>query len=56
MSDRAIYLRDQADKCEWHAAQIEDVVTQAALRRLAAKYVVEANKIDAQEIAGPQFD
>ena len=42
MSSRSIYLRDQAAKCEWHADNIRDVETQAALRKLAAKYVAEA--------------
>jgi hypothetical protein len=30
-SSRPIYLRDQADKCRWHASQIADAETQAEL-------------------------
>jgi len=35
MSERSIYLRDQAEKCRWHANAISDSQTQVALRKLA---------------------
>ena len=46
MSERSIYLRDQADKCRWHANNIGDSETQAALRKLAAEYVIQANEVE----------
>jgi hypothetical protein len=49
MSERSVYLRDQAEKCIRHAAAITDALTQAALRRLAAEYVVEATDIETKE-------
>ena len=52
MSSRTIYLRDQAAKCEWHADNIRDVETQAALRKLAAKYVAQAEEIESKESGG----
>jgi hypothetical protein len=52
MSPRSIYLRDQAAKCEWHADNIRDVETQAALRKLAAKYVAQAEEIESKESTG----
>jgi hypothetical protein len=48
MSDRSIYLRDQAAKCRWHANNIGDTQTQVALRKLAAVYVAEAEDIEAK--------
>ena len=51
MSSRTIYLRDQAAKCEWHADNIRDVETQAALRKLAADCVAEAEDIESKELA-----
>ena len=52
MSSRSIYLRDQADKCEWHAQNIGDSETQVRLRKLAAKYVVQADEIESKESGG----
>jgi hypothetical protein len=49
MSPRSIYLRDQADKCQRHATAMTDTGTQAALRRLATEYIVEATKIENHE-------
>jgi hypothetical protein len=49
MSERSIYLRDQAAKCEAHARSMTDDVTQAELRKLAAEYVVQAAEIDNSE-------
>jgi hypothetical protein len=52
MSSRSVYLRDQAAKCEWHANNIRDVETQAALRKLAARYLAEAEDIESKESGG----
>jgi hypothetical protein len=49
MSERSIYLRDQADKCRWHAQNIGDAETQEALRNLAAEYVERAIQIESKE-------
>lgn len=46
MSERSVYLRDQADKCEWHASRMTDHETIAELRKLAADYRAEANQIE----------
>jgi hypothetical protein len=45
-SSRLIYLRDQADKCRWHASQIADAETQAELLKLAAEYIERAAEIE----------
>jgi hypothetical protein len=55
MSPRSIYLRDQADKCRWHANNVGDSETQERLRKLAAKYVAEADDIESQESNGRQM-
>jgi len=52
MSPRSIYLRDQADKCRWHANNIGDSETQDRLRKLAAEYVVQADEIESKEPGG----
>jgi hypothetical protein len=49
MSESAIYLRAQADKCERHARAIVDPEAQAALRKLASEYVVRAEEIESRE-------
>jgi hypothetical protein len=49
MSERSIYLRDQAVKCRGHADSVTDLETQAALRKLATEYVAQAEAIEAQE-------
>jgi hypothetical protein len=46
MSKRAIYYRDQAAKCRWHADRVTDAETQAELRKLAAEYIERAVEID----------
>lgn len=46
MSERSIYLRDQAGKCEWHASRMTDHETIEELRKLAAGYLVEAAQIE----------
>jgi hypothetical protein len=42
MYQRAAYLRDQADKLEWHAAQMTDAETKEQLRKLAIEYIERA--------------
>jgi hypothetical protein len=49
MSERSIYLRDQAAKCEWHASRMTDIETITDLRKLAAGYIVEAARIEPDE-------
>jgi hypothetical protein len=49
MSERSIYLRDQATKCRGHADSMTDLETRGALRKLAAEYVAQAEAIEAQE-------
>jgi hypothetical protein len=49
MSERSIYLRDQADKCRRHAIALSDPRTQEELRKLAAEYVVRADEIESKE-------
>jgi hypothetical protein len=39
MSERSIYLRDQADKCRQHANTVGDARTREELRKLAAVYI-----------------
>jgi hypothetical protein len=49
MSERSIYLRDQAKKCMRHAEALTDPYTQGELRRLASKYIVEATEVEAAQ-------
>jgi len=49
MSRRAVYLRDQANKCRRHANAMSDAQTQGELRKLAAEYVVRAAEIESKE-------
>ena len=49
MSERSIYLRDQADKCRAHASGIGDAQMQGELRQLAAEYVEQAGLIESKE-------
>jgi hypothetical protein len=49
MSDRSIYLRDQADKCQWQARRIMDKETQTQLRKMAAEYIERATEIESKE-------
>ena len=55
MSGRAIYLRDQAANCEWHAKNIRDDETEVALREMAARYLAEADDIESKELATRQM-
>ena len=50
MSERSTYLRNQADKCRWHANNIGDAETQAEVRKLAAAYVERAFAIEQSEM------
>ena len=45
----SVYLRDQAAKCRAHAASMGDAETQAALRKLADGYIVQAKQIESEE-------
>jgi hypothetical protein len=49
MSSGAFYLRDQASKCRAHAASIGHAETNAALRKLADEYIVQAEQIEGEE-------
>jgi hypothetical protein len=49
MSPGAIYLRDRAAKCRAYAASMGDAETQAALRKLADEYIVQAEQIESEE-------
>jgi hypothetical protein len=52
MSERSIYLRDQAAKCRAHADSMTDSETQGELRDLAAKFIMRAVMIESEE---PQY-
>jgi hypothetical protein len=52
MSERSIYLRDQALKCRRHADAISDLYTQAELRKLAAEYAVQALVLESSASVG----
>jgi hypothetical protein len=51
VSERSIYLRDQADKCRQHARAMTDPYTRAELQKLAAEYIVRAAEIESKEKA-----
>jgi hypothetical protein len=51
MSERSIYLRDQAVKCRHHADNMTDAHTKAELRKLAAEYEAQALGIESKEKA-----
>ena len=48
MSERSIYLRDQADKCRQHADIVGDARTREELRKLAAVYIARAEQIESK--------
>jgi hypothetical protein len=50
MSERSIYLRDQAAKCQRHASAMTDHYTRTELRKLAAEYIVRAAEIEDADI------
>jgi hypothetical protein len=49
MSERSIYLRDQAAKCREHAVMLTDAQTQDELLKLAAEYMMRATEIETKE-------
>ena len=49
MSERAAYLRDQADKCRQHAGTIRDARTREELQKLAAVYIARAAQLESKE-------
>jgi hypothetical protein len=49
MSERSVYLRDQAEKCRAHAASVTDAETKARLQTLAAEYITRAVMIESDE-------
>lgn len=49
MSERSIYLRDQAVKCRWHADYLSDSETKVELQKLAAEYDAQALEIESKE-------
>ena len=54
MSERSVYLRNQAAKCEWYAENTGVGETQSDPRKLAGKYVEEAAEIETiEKHAGP---
>jgi len=53
MSERSIYLRDQADKCRQHANIVGDARTREELRKLAAVYIARAAEIESKELLEP---
>ena len=46
MSERSVYLRDQAGKCRQHADIVGDARTREELRKLAAVYIARAEQIE----------
>ena len=50
MSERSIYLRDQADKCLRHARSLTDSETQAQLRKLVAEYFQHAVDLEQEQV------
>jgi hypothetical protein len=48
-----LYLRDQANKCRWHAKHIGDAETQVELIRLGKEYAEEAAAIETKEKEPP---
>jgi hypothetical protein len=46
MSERAAYLRDEAEKCRWHADRMTDAEIKEQLRKLAAEYIERAAMIE----------
>jgi hypothetical protein len=46
MSQRSAYLRDQAEKCRWHADRMTDAEIREQLRKLAIEYIERAARVD----------
>ena len=49
MTNRAIYYRDEASKCLWHADKVIDAEIREELRILAAQYILRAVVIENKE-------
>jgi hypothetical protein len=49
MSERSIYLRDQAQKCRAHAAIMTDDEIRQQLHVLAAAFIMRAVAIESEE-------
>jgi hypothetical protein len=56
MSERSIYLRDQADKCRSHADALSDAHTQKKLRKLAVRYLDTAAEIETEELGHERIE
>jgi hypothetical protein len=49
MSERSVYLRDQAEKCRARAARMTDEETRQQLHVLAAEYIMRAVMVESDE-------
>jgi hypothetical protein len=49
MSERSVYLRDQAEKCRANAARMTDDEARQQLHVLAAEYIMRAVMIESDE-------
>jgi hypothetical protein len=49
MSERSVYLRDQAEKCRAHVANMADDEIRQQLRVLAAAFIMRAVAIESEE-------
>jgi hypothetical protein len=54
MSERSAYLRDQAEKCRWHADRMTDAETKEQLRKLAIEYIERAARVENTGIEGKE--
>jgi hypothetical protein len=52
MSARAAYLREEAEKCRWHASKINDAETKAELLKLAGDYIERAAETERTRLLG----
>jgi hypothetical protein len=55
MSERSVYLREQADKYQWQARRIMDDETQAQLLKMAAEYIKRAVEIEGAKIESREW-
>src|ERR1700733_10406595 len=46
MTERSVYLRDQADKCQWHADHVTNAEIKEQLRKLAVEYIERAAMVE----------
>jgi hypothetical protein len=49
MSERSVYLRDQAEKCRARAARMTDEETRQQLHVLAVEYTMRAVMVESDE-------